>query len=173
MYKDCISSGILDFYIQGAEMIKKLLPLFLLLLFTLLSVECSNPVENKTERYFPEGKYYYSGFDTAGNLVSQGWFSIVYTDSAHFTGTWQIEKQTTDAEIGPQDGSGELTGSIESGTVSIGLNPDMADNNVFLRGTYEPAGGLNGEWTFVGFPGILNKGTFNAYRSDNVSYRYN
>ena len=150
-------------------MIKRSLPIVFLLAYSLASFNCSNPVENKDGVYFPGGKYYYSGFDSAGILVSQGWFSIEYTDSVNFTGTWQIDKLMPNADIGPQTGSGELIGNLDSLTVSIGLNPDMVDNNVFLRGTYMEQEGLSGEWTYSGFPGILNRGTFKAYRSESES----
>ncbi len=150
-------------------MARRSLPVFFLLACVLSAFQCSNPVENKDGQHFPEGKYYYSGYDSSGTPVSQGWFSVAYTDSANFTGTWQIDKLIENANIGPQSGSGELIGTIDSDNVYIGLNPNMADNNVSLYGTYRIPGGLNGEWTYTGFPGIINKGTFSAYRSDGES----
>ena len=46
-------------------------------------------------------------------------------------------------------------------TIGIDLNPGVADNNVFLSGTFQ-GDTIRGEWSFSGFPGVISEGTFIA-----------
>jgi len=41
-----------------------------------------------------------------------------------------LNKVDTQEHLGPQEGSGELTGSIDKGEIDINLNPNISDANV-------------------------------------------
>ena len=45
-------------------------------------------------------------------------------------GNWQLNKVDTQEHLGPQEGSGELIGSIDKGEIDINLNPNISDANV-------------------------------------------
>jgi hypothetical protein len=61
-------------------------------------------------------------------------------------------------------GSGNLVGHFEGDKIGLNLNPDYIDNNVLLAGTIY-YWGISGAWNYIGFPGVLNQGTFRAVRS--------
>jgi hypothetical protein len=64
-------------------------------------------------------------------------------------------------EVGPQVGTGTLAGSFDGTVLTIDLNPGIADNNVFVTGTFQ-GNTLRGDWSFTGFPGPISQGTFIA-----------
>ena len=111
-------------------------------------------------------EYSYSGYDAQGTLVIRGALTIVIEDTIRVTGTWKFEAVVRDSlgRFGPQVGTGTLVGSIHGDTINLNLNPNYADNNVFLAGTIWPWG-ISGRWEYAGFPGVLNQGTFLALRT--------
>lgn len=111
------------------------------------------------------GKYLYYGFDSDGALIIQGALTLVREDTDRLTGTWEFEVvgDPPPEGYGPQVGSGKLVGTVDTTQVVINLNPDYADNNVVLQGTYSRTV-LSGKWEFIGFPGVLNRGSFRAIR---------
>ena len=94
--------------------------------------------------------------------VVRGTLVIQLDASNHVSGFWVLEQTDPEARmIGPQVGEGTLVGGMDGPEIWMNLNPEMADNNVFLRGVLS-GGDINGQWEFVGFPGVLNRGTFQA-----------
>lgn len=109
----------------------------------------------------PVGDYYYAGLDGSGHKIIEGTLSITSVEADSLSGNWQFHKVGRARKIGPQVGTGKLIGQIKDGKIYINLNPNMADNNVNLRGTLE--GRLfHGTWSYNGFAGPLAKGTFQA-----------
>ena len=89
-------------------------------------------------------------------------FTIIYNNSKTFNGNWNFKAVGNLDNPRPQVGTGELIGEIdENNMVSVDLNPGWADNNAYLNGKFEN-GVLTGEWSWVGFAGIPEKGTFTA-----------
>jgi hypothetical protein len=109
------------------------------------------------------GRYAYTAFDSLGVEVARGWLTISSKDSTTISGNWDIGAVGTPDNIGPQVGSGELTGLWHDGQLLIELNPQYADNNVSLIGSYDGER-YGGTWMYTGFPGILNHGSFSALR---------
>jgi len=106
--------------------------------------------------------YRYSAFDSFGNEVVRGVLVIAIDDSHRVSGRWDLKQTDPEASmIGPQVGSGTLEGMINGKKIWLNLNPENADNNVILSAMYYCAG-IWGVWEFVGFPGVLNSGTFRA-----------
>ncbi|NOZ62452.1 MAG: hypothetical protein GXO74_12315 [Calditrichaeota bacterium] len=103
----------------------------------------------------------YSAFDSTAVKVVQGWMKLKVDAKNKVSGEWHFEKITNDANAGPQNGSGELVGQIEKNVFSLNLNPNMVDNNVFLRADWNEEK-MEGVWQFVGFPGVINQGKFIA-----------
>src|SRR5699024_10249287 len=76
--------------------------------------------------------------------------------TAQITGTWKIDKRSDAANMGPQTGEGELRGMIrQDGSVRIDLNPDIADQNVVLTGSFRKGDRslLEGRWTYTRYLG--------------------
>lgn len=108
--------------------------------------------------------YLYAGYDSSGREIVRGEIVVAVDDSGIVTGSWNLESVGDPSPmIGPQVGQGKLVGRIEGTVFGAGLNPDMVDNNVVLLGTIA-GDGITGIWEFIGFPGVLNQGTFSATR---------
>ena len=108
--------------------------------------------------------YLYTGYDSSGREIVRGEIVMAVDDSGIVTGSWNLEAVGDPSPmIGPQVGQGKLVGRIEGTVFGAGLNPDMVDNNVVLLGTIV-ADSITGIWEFIGFPGVLNQGTFSATR---------
>ncbi len=124
-------------------------------------LSCSSSSEPLTK--FIEGTYSYFAYDNNSQLVISGTLFISQIDSTRLQGSWQLSRINNAERTGPQFGSGNLTGVIENGNISINLNPNYADNNVILEATFGGAG-FSGKWKWIGFAGILNGGSFEALR---------
>jgi hypothetical protein len=109
----------------------------------------------------PAGAYAYTGYDSTGVKIVTGWIKIVFEDSIHLSGDWELDKIGDPQNIGHQVGSGTLLGSYDKNKIYCDLNPGYVDNNLILRGDYDDKK-IAGEWMYVGFPGVINQGTFNA-----------
>jgi len=108
-----------------------------------------------------ESRYSYTGFDSTGVTIVQGWIEIQMTDSATVIGQWDLSPVGNAEHIGPQTGSGELSGFFEKGKISLDLNPENRDNNVLLHGNFNREN-FEGQWSYVGFAGVVNSGSFKA-----------
>ena len=58
-------------------------------------------------------------------------------------------------------GWGVLRGTRDQNRIWINLDPDMFDNNTFLRGVVT-GNIISGVWEYAGFPGVMDHGTFVA-----------
>ncbi|MFZ5517625.1 MAG: hypothetical protein ACOY90_13340 [Candidatus Zhuqueibacterota bacterium] len=110
-----------------------------------------------------ENRYSYSGYDSTGVKIVQGWIEFQTTDSSTVVGQWELSPVGNPQQIGPQTGSGELSGGQVDGRIYMDLNPTYRDNNVVLEADYNREK-LDGEWSYIGFPGVLNRGSFKAVR---------
>lgn len=132
---------------------------------------CSTPKNIEQAKPFPVGDYQYTGYDKNGNKLVEGRLSITSIESrriqseesTQLKGNWQLDKVGEQEKIGGQVGTGELIGSIIKGEIYLNLNPNMADSNVLLKGTIEGRR-FHGTWSFNGYAGPLNQGTFEATR---------
>lgn len=107
----------------------------------------------------PDGGYDYTGFASSGAVVVRGWLTLDVTNPAQVTGTWHLEGNRQ--SIGPQTGDGQLAGSMAGDQLSLNLNPDTFDDNVFLHGTIG-GGAYRGRWSYSTLAGVLNEGSFEA-----------
>jgi hypothetical protein len=130
----------------------------LALLVALDACEKGSPTEP------PGGTFSYRAYDTTGTLIVQGWFTLNVSDSANVQGEWHFTKVGNPSNIGLHFGDGELKGSFYQSRLSVGLNPNYVDNNVILSGTLD-AHSYSGTWRWIGFPGEINRGTFEAQKS--------
>lgn len=139
-------------------MIKPMIIVFCI--FNLLCSLCDDSINGPDT---PEGSYTYTAYDSTGVKIVTGWMKIVFDDSVNVSGEWKFDKIGNPENIGPQVGSGNLMGIYNEPEISINLNPNWADNNVFLNGDYSEDK-ISGEWTFSGFPGVINRGKFEAVK---------
>ena len=107
------------------------------------------------------GLYQYSAY-LDSTLVVEGTIQIDSLSTQSVTGHWDFHAVGEPRnDIGPQIGTGNLTGSFDGSALTINLNPEMADNNVTLNGIFN-ANTIRGEWSFSGFAGVISHGTFIA-----------
>ena len=111
----------------------------------------------------PSGTFKYLAFDTIGTLIVSGWMTINIKDSTHITGEWHFNKIGNPQNIGHHTGDGSLVGGFDNGQLYINLNPNIVDDNVFLNGQLQITT-YSGTWIWSGFPGLLNRGNFQAMR---------
>lgn len=111
----------------------------------------------------PSGAFKYVAYDKNNAVVTVGWLRF-NPDQHYFRGKWLLYTNGDDI-LGPQNGSGELEGESEkrlsSHKIWINLNPDYADNNVFITGNLIQDS-FNGDWGFSTIAGGVNGGTFIA-----------
>jgi hypothetical protein len=134
--------------------------LAIILLLSLPTAHCSR--SNKAQPSLL-GEYQYTGYDKGGNKIVEGRLSIESLASTQIKGNWQLNKIGNPEKLGPQVGKGTFAGEIIEDKVTINLNPEMADNNVSLTGRID-GGNFRGTWSFSGFAGEINRGTFEARR---------
>ena len=107
----------------------------------------------------------YSATSAQGRPLVAGTLQLVAHDDSSVIGTWQIDwviGADTTAAVGPQVGSGTLSGRLSAdGSIGLDLNPLFADNNVFLDGAVTTAG-LSGTWSWSGIAGPIATGRFDA-----------
>lgn len=109
-------------------------------------------------------RYTYIGYDSTGAKIVKGWIEIHITDSAEVSGNWNLSVIGNPQNIGPQTGAGQVSGIIEDEKIFLDLNPNFRDNNVVLFAEFYKSRRMEGQWNFVGFPGVLNYGSFAAIK---------
>ena len=97
-----------------------------------------------------------------GVQILTGSLLLSVSDSDSISGYWNIER--TDGsdhgiEVGPQIGHGQLVGTLDENDLYIDLNPDWADANVLLQGTWSGKR-ITGTWTYHSFTGSTASGRF-------------
>jgi hypothetical protein len=135
---------------------KSVLILEVFLLFTFCSEK--NPTEGEN---IVEGSYFYASFDTSNTPIVTGTFTLEMIDSIQISGSWSFDKVGDPQNIGPQTGKGNLIGQIKGKEIWIELNPQYVDNNLSLTGAFVNDL-IEGDWVWIGFPGPLNWGSFEA-----------
>jgi hypothetical protein len=119
------------------------------------------------------GVYAYTASDSLGVMLVTGTLEVKFGEDADasgdvaISGTWQLQQSGNGAQVGPQTGSGNLEGSVDGqGSLWINLNPDWADNNVFLAGGFsgERFADFEGTWSYSTFVGPVAGGNFKATR---------
>lgn len=109
------------------------------------------------------GSYRYTAF-LNNTPVVEGTIQIDSLNPQNVTGHWDFHAVGDERnDIGPQIGSGNLTGTFDGADLFINLNPDMADNNVILHGMFS-SNTIRGNWSWSGLAGVLNQGSFMAQR---------
>ncbi|HSW56008.1 MAG TPA: hypothetical protein VLH59_13045 [Ignavibacteriaceae bacterium] len=107
--------------------------------------------------------YKYTGYDSTGNKIIEGYLWIDSIDSIEVKGKWRFELVSNCENIGPQIGHGSFEGTTNMlGTLSLNLNPGMIDNNVLLQCSMRLPYRIDGQWRYIGFPGVINWGRFEA-----------
>jgi hypothetical protein len=128
--------------------------LTLFLLFSSCSKDSPTNSSNTTYRY--------SGYNRTGQKIVSGYLWIDSVDSTIVEGRWDFKLVGSEENLGPQIGKGNFEGVKDSGgSMSLNLNPEWVDNNVFLIGSFLNSH-YSGDWNYVGFPGVINTGTFEA-----------
>jgi len=98
------------------------------------------------------GKFTYTAYDTLDTELYHGSLILFQSDSK-ISGAWQFE-----------DGrSGQLEGIVRNAELNINLHPGVVDNNLLLQGTLSD-GTFSGSWQQIGFPGIMDRGSFTAIK---------
>jgi len=116
--------------------------------------------EDSDPNSFPKS-YKYTGYDSSWNKIIEGYLWIDSIDSIEVKGGWRSHLVSNCENIGPQIGKGSFEGiTNQLGTLSLNLNPGMIDNNVLLDCSMQLPYRIDGRWSYVGFPGVINWGRF-------------
>lgn len=136
----------------------KYLLLSLSVLSLLLFSSCDEDSSSNNARQI----YKYTGYDSTWNKIITGYLWIDSVDSSVVKGRWDFQLVNTEENFGPQIGSGNFEGHKDSrGSMQINLNPGFIDSNVILDGSLLNSH-YDGSWSYIGIPGIINRGTFKA-----------
>lgn len=130
----------------------------------MLFISCEKDESSLGFESRPPGSYTYQAYDSLGNLIVVGWLSFEFTDSVRIEGTWNLKKLTDRNDLGPHTGDGILKGGISDSRIWMDLNPQFSDNNLLLKGTKEDDR-IEGNWAWLTFRGVSNKGTFKAIKN--------
>lgn len=117
----------------------------------------------------PLGAYKYTGFDSVRTAIVSGWLLFEYEDSTRLSGVWSLDAIGSTTNIGPQVGTGKLTGGNDNGTVWVNLNPGWVDNNVLLAGEFKDDSVnklFTGKWNYSGVGGPINYGTYSSIKEE-------
>ena len=107
--------------------------------------------------------YKYTGYDSTGNKIIEGYLWIEFVDSTTVKGRWDFKRVSNEENLGPQIGKGNFEGTTDMwGQLLLNLNPGMIDNNVLLEGSTQLSYWIDGRWSYIGFPGVINWGGFEA-----------
>src|SRR5437899_1498622 len=109
-------------------------PWLIILALGCYTFACSTPNIIAPTESSPVGDYQYTGYDKKGDKVAEGRLSITLVETrriraeevTQLKGNWQLKKVGTQEHIGPQEGSGELIGSLDKGGIDINLNPNIS-----------------------------------------------
>ena len=105
----------------------------------------------------------YNGFDSLGVRINTDELKLI-ANGLDITGEWHLTMIGNVQNAGNQFSAGSLSGFVtDNVNYNINLNPQMADNNVFLEGVLA-GDSINGNWNWSTFIGITNSGTFTAVR---------
>jgi hypothetical protein len=116
------------------------------------------------------GAFLYHARSSTGQTLLEGQIEFRVGDDSNILGSWNIRwapGADTTLAVGPQVGSGQLSGYLAGTDLILQLNPEMADNNVSLRATRGPRG-FAGRWEWSTIAGPTAGGAFEATRSDSL-----
>jgi len=105
-----------------------------------------------------------------GKVVTEGTIVLEFpevTDELYdregVTGTWDLRVLRALPNLGFRTGTGSLAGNLNSNNVTyLDLVPDVADDDVILRGAFDERGDLAGGWYFATIAGSVRTGSFTA-----------
>jgi hypothetical protein len=107
--------------------------------------------------------YKYTGYDSTGVKIISGYLWIDSIDSVEVKGRWRFNLVSNCENMGPQIGKGNFEGTTGMwGQMLLNLNPGIIDNNVLLEGSMQLSYRIDGRWSYIGFPGVINWGSFEA-----------
>lgn len=132
----------------------------IILIIVITAVSFLSSCEDSDPNSFPKS-YKYTGYDSSWNKIIEGYLWIDSIDSVEVKGRWRFNLVSNCENIGPQIGKGSFEGTTNMrGTLSLNLNPGMIDNNVLLECSMLLPYGIDGHWSYIGFPGVINWGRF-------------
>jgi|TARA_Y100000310_G_scaffold91552_1_gene88948 hypothetical protein len=112
------------------------------------------------ERFEGEPYQYIAYYEKSLRVCAEGTMEFDIGEDSTIIGTWEIEavEEFSINNIGPQTGTGDLSGNIKNGQFFVNLNPNWADNNVFLNGYYGEE--IRGGWSWSTLVGPRSSGGF-------------
>ncbi len=125
-----------------------------IILFSILILACEE------ERQEDKPYQYIAYYGKSLRVCAEGTIDLTIDTDSTINGTWSIKAKDgfTQNEIGPQVGSGQLSGSIKNDQLYVNLNPGWTDNNVSLNGHYGSE--IRGGWYWSTISGARSSGSF-------------
>ena len=135
----------------------------LIISFTLAALTLFFSCGDDSPRSSSMKSYKYTGYDSSWNKIIDGCLWIEFVDSTTVKGRWDFKRVSNEENLGPQIGKGNFEGTTDMwGQLLLNLNPGMIDNNVLLEGSTQLSYWIDGRWSYIGFPGVINWGSFEA-----------
>jgi hypothetical protein len=108
-----------------------------------------------------EGIYRYRAYDHTGGVVVTGLLEFREKSQEGVKGVWQLEAVNGAGNTGINNSFGHFEGFLKGDAIYLDLHPGWIDNNVILTGVMNSES-FSGEWAYIGFPGVINQGKFDA-----------
>lgn len=129
---------------------KKITFIFSILLSALL-LQCQSVLES------PDSNLNFRAYGENGALLREGTIVLDTSDPGDVTGSWRIKE----VRVSNIYEAGTLKGKLTDRILVIDLHPGWVDNNFVMRGIYDGFS-YRGTWEQIGFPGVMDSGTFVA-----------
>jgi hypothetical protein len=141
---------------------KKFYFLFFLIITSIFSCRESTTQVDGSE--VPKGAYFYEAYDKSDVMIIYGWFTMDIQGNT-ISGDWNFKETSIGSSQGPHHGTGKLQGSKHEESISMNLNPNLVDSNIFLSGLMS-GDVFDGTWTYSGYAGNLASGKFHAVKNN-------
>lgn len=114
---------------------------------------CLNDVDRNGN--LEAGVYDFRTYNEDGSPYVSGTITIQLDADGKVTGAWEIEGM---------NGDGKLEGTLKDDVMMLNFHPGWADHNFLVQGTVDGSV-IRGGWQWIGFPGVMSEGTFEAERT--------
>jgi len=105
--------------------------------------------------------YNYHAYDQSGKLVVTGYLKFEQMDIEGVWGYWHLTNKNGADHTGISESFGKFEGFLKGDALYLDLHPGWKDNNVILQGLISGKR-YEGDWAYIGFPGVMNEGEFEA-----------
>lgn len=125
---------------------------------------CSSSTSNVEDLIFTKSDYSFSMFDTTGNLLANGVFTITTINGNDVSGSYRFNQGSVQNFPGRESMTGSFSGQLSENQKNlwVNTNPKLSDNNVFMNITAGKFSYL-GDWRYSTMRGSLSSGKIQLF----------